>query len=193
MAEVTSTFQLKTGDSAPAFSLPDAEGRQHHLADLTGRKGTLIIFACNHCPFVVQLAETIGHFAKDISESGISTLAINSNDIARYPADAPEKMPAFADESGWQFPYLLDEDQQVAHAYHAACTPDFYLFDHDLKLVYAGQFDAARPNNDKPLTGADLRQAIEALLAGEPPLSPQLPSSGCSIKWKPGNEPSYPA
>ncbi len=194
MAEVNSTFQLKIGDSAPDFTLPnysDNSGNEHSLTSLTGENGTLVIFACNHCPFVVLLAEAIGHFANDVKDDGIATIAINSNDVENYPADSPEKMTTFASESGWNFPYLFDADQKIAHAYSAACTPDFYLFDSGRRLVYAGQFDAARPGNGKPITGADMRKAIEALLAREAPLSPQLPSSGCNIKWKPGNAPAY--
>lgn len=191
MAEVSSTFSLNPHDQAPPFQLPDGKGTPHSLADLAGKKGTLIIFACNHCPFVVHLAEALGSFAREVAAHDIKTIAINSNDIANFPADGPDKMLLFAADSGWDFPYLLDESQDVAHAYSAACTPDFYLFDGDQKLVYAGQFDASRPRNDKPVTGADLRRAVEALLANEPPLSPQLPSSGCNIKWKAGNEPAY--
>ena len=191
MSETKSTFQLTPGAAAPDFSLPDPSGKSHALTDLKGEKGTLVIFACNHCPYVIHLAEAISHLAADLKQQGINTIAISSNDVENYPADSPDKMTTFASESGWDFPYLYDESQEVAQAYAAACTPDFYLFDDELKLFYAGQFDSSRPKNEKPVTGADLRAATEALLQKQNPPSPTIPSSGCNIKWKPGNEPSY--
>ncbi len=191
MAETKSTFELCYGYSAPDFTLPDAHGTPHPLSALVGEKGTLIIFTCNHCPYVLHLGEAIAHFSKDISDQGIATIAINSNDVEKYPADSPEKMIEFSKQYGWHFPYLFDETQKVAQDYRAACTPDFFLFDENQNLFYAGQFDASRPGSDAPVTGADLRRATEALIHNDPAPNPQLPSSGCNIKWKAGNEPPY--
>lgn len=191
MAEVPSTRILPLGATAPGFSLPDASGRVWTLDQLSGPQGLLIAFVCNHCPFVVHLASALGQFASELKAQDIGVVAINSNDTERYAADAPEKMDAFAQDSGWSFPYLVDATQEVAQAYIAACTPDFYLFDKDLKLTYCGQFDSSRPGNRQPVTGEDLRNAVQAMLAGAPPPSPQRPSSGCNIKWKPGNEPAW--
>lgn len=192
MAEVRSTFQLRPGERAPDFSLPDAAGRIHSLADIAdGGRALVVVFACNHCPFVIHLAGAMGRLARDTSALGARWVAINANDVSRYPADAPDKMAAFANASGWDFPYLFDETQATAKAYAAACTPDFYLFDADRRLRYAGQFDATRPGRGAP-TGGDLRAALERVLAtGEGPPFPWPPSSGCSIKWKPGSEPAY--
>ena len=191
MAETPSTRMLQLGDFAPDFTLPDATGKPVSLAQVRGPAGLVMVFACNHCPFVVHLAAAIGRLADEMTGRGMGFVAINSNDASRYTADAPEKMPAFATASGWHFPYLVDAEQTVAHAYFAACTPDFYVFDQDLRLTYGGQFDRSRPGNREPVTGEDLRRAIEATLAGEPAVSPQRPSTGCNIKWKPGNEPGY--
>ncbi len=191
MAEVLSTFQLSSGAAAPDFSLPDASGRLHTRDSLAaGRRGLLLVFACNHCPFVVHLADALGRFADEIAAKGVATVAIVSNDVERYPADAPDKMPAFAESHGWRFPYLHDATQEVAKAYAAACTPDFYLFDSDLRLAYAGEFDETRPGRGVA-TGAVLAAAVEDLLAGRATPAPWQPSSGCNIKWKPGNEPDY--
>lgn len=191
MAEVPSTRVLPLGSHAPEFELPDAGGERFTLDDVRGPQGLLVMFGCNHCPFVIHLAPALAKFAAGLEGQGIGVVAINSNDVARYPADAPDKMVEFAKKQGWNFPYLLDADQSVAHAYVAACTPDFYLFDGELKLVYCGQFDSSRPGNGKPVTGEDLRAAVAAMLAGEEPLKTQRPSSGCNIKWKPGNEPEH--
>lgn len=191
MAETPSTRMLPLGAAAPDFSLPDATGKPVSLAEVRGPAGLVMIFACNHCPFVVHLAPAIGRLAEEMTAQGMGFVAINANDTARYPADAPEKMPAFAAAYGWHFPYLVDADQSVAHAYFAACTPDFYVFDKELRLTYCGQFDRSRPGNREPVTGEDLRRAIKAALAGEPPVENQRPSTGCNIKWKPGNEPAY--
>ena len=191
MAEVPSTRILPLGSRAPEFDLPDAHGHRLTLDDVRGPRGLLVMFVCNHCPFVVHLASALAAFAAELEEQGIGVVAINSNDIQRYPADAPDKMIAFVRQQRWSFPYLLDADQSVAHAYVAACTPDFYLFDGELKLAYCGQFDASRPGNAQPVTGNDLRAAVQAMLAAEPPLATQRPSSGCNIKWKPGNEPAH--
>jgi peroxiredoxin len=185
MAEVPSTRTLPLGSSAPEFSLTDFDGRTLTLADVRGEKGLVVAFVCNHCPFVVHLAREIGVTASVLGKLGLGFVAINSNDIERYPQDGPEKMVEFARANGWTFPYLLDEDQSVAKKYDAACTPDFYVFDEKLKLTYCGQFDDSRPRNGKPVTGRDLRRAADAVILGLPPLSPQLPSTGCSIKWKP--------
>jgi peroxiredoxin len=191
MAEVPSTFQLAPGSTAPAFSLKDASGADHSPASLVaGQHGLLVVFACNHCPFVVHLADALGRFAGEVATKGVATVAIASNDVGRYPADAPEKMPAFAEAHGWRFPYLHDATQEVARAYAAACTPDFYLFDAELKLVYAGQFDDSRPGRGTA-TGHDLAAAVEHLLAGRETPAPWFPSTGCNIKWKPGNEPEW--
>ncbi len=191
MAEVKSTFRLVNGDQVPSFTLPDGAGKEFSLDAVKGTKGTLIFFTCNHCPFVVHLAKALGAFSKEIAEHGVNTVAINSNDIANYPADAPEKMVEFAAASDWDFPYLLDESQKVAHAYSAACTPDFFLVNDQLEIFYAGQFDSSRPKLDQPITGDDLRAAVQALVAGESAIENPYPSSGCNIKWKAGNEPPY--
>ncbi|HRQ90279.1 MAG TPA: thioredoxin family protein [Bacteroidia bacterium] len=191
MAEVPSTFQLAPGSLAPAFALADAEGTVHTPASLVeGRRGLLVAFVCNHCPYVVHLADSLGQFAEEIAGKGVATVAITSNDTDRYPADAPERMPEFAAAHGWRFPYLHDATQEVALAYAAACTPDFYLFDEELKLVYAGQYDDSRPGRGTP-TGDDLAKAVSDLLSGLPTPEPWYPSTGCNIKWKPGNEPGY--
>jgi peroxiredoxin len=192
MAEVPSTFFLKPGSPAPDFTLPDPDGRSHSLAGLLdGKKGLLVAFVCNHCPFVIHLAEAFGSFADRVAAEGIATVAINANDTVRYPADAPEKMAAFARASGWDFPYLYDESQEVALAYAAACTPDFYLFDGAGRLAYAGQFDDSRPGKGESPTSSDLAAAVGDLLSGKGTPEPWYPSSGCNIKWKPGNEPDY--
>jgi peroxiredoxin len=191
MAEVPSTFQLQPGEIAPAFTLPDSEGREHSLESLlSGQKGLLIAFVCNHCPFVIHLAKELGEMAATLQEKGIATVAISANDASRYPADSPEKMVEFAAANDWDFPYLYDKTQEVAKAYAAACTPDFYLFDGKSELVYAGQFDESRPGRGSA-TGSDLAAAAENLLNGSPTPLPWYPSSGCSIKWVPGSEPDY--
>ena len=189
MSEVHSTFQLRPRDPAPDFSLPDADGNIKTRAGIAGNNGLLVVFACNHCPYVIHLADALGDFAREISAQGVSTVAINSNDLAKYPQDGPERMKVFAAERRWDFPYLLDESQEVAKAYGAACTPDFFLFDGDGRLFYAGQFDDYRPRSGTKPDGGDLREAVRSLLAGEAPSARPNPSSGCNIKWKPGNEP----
>jgi peroxiredoxin len=191
MAEVPSTRALAPGSIAPEFELPDAAGRLQTLDDVRGPQGLLVMFVCNHCPFVIHLAPALAELAHELEGQGIGVVAINSNDVAQYPADAPERMVEFAGQYNWNFPYLVDASQEVAHAYFAACTPDFYLFDGALGLFYCGQFDASRPRNQVPVTGADLRAAVAGLLAGEDPPAAQRPSSGCNIKWKPGNEPEH--
>lgn len=191
MAEVPSTFQLQTGQEAPPFDLPDGNGNSLTLDRIAeGKKGVVISFVCNHCPFVIHLARELGDFGRECEEKEIGFVAISANDVENYPADSPSKMVEFAAASGWNFPYLYDESQEVAKAYAAACTPDFYLFDADLRLTYAGQFDDSRPGRGNP-SGDDLRNAVENLLAGEPSPEPWYPSSGCNIKWKPGEAPDY--
>lgn len=192
MAEVRSTFYLTPGQSAPDFSLPDVHGRFHTLGEVrAGAAGIIIVFACNHCPFVIHLAAALGEFAKEAAKLGIRTVAISSNDVVKYPADAPSKMQEFAATQGWDFPYLYDESQMVARAYAAACTPDFYLFDGAGCLVYAGEFDETRPGQGAKPNGNALRSACELMLEGHPVPVPWYPSSGCNIKWKPGSEPDY--
>lgn len=189
MSEVQSSFQLSSGDSAPDFSLPDADGRIVARADANGDGGLLVLFACNHCPFVIHLAEAVGEFAREIAAHGVNTVAINSNDLEKYPQDGPGPMKDFAAKWRWEFPYLLDESQQVAKAHGAACTPDFFLFNSDGKLFYTGQFDDSRPGSGLAPHGGDLRKAVRRMIGGEQPLARPYPSSGCNIKWKPGNQP----
>jgi len=190
MARTPSTM-LELGTGAPAFSLPEpATGTTLQLDDFSGQP-LLVVFICNHCPYVLHIADKLAEIARIYQDKGVGFVAINSNDVANYPDDSPEKMPAMSERFGFTFPYLYDESQSVAKAYRAACTPDFYLFDADHKLVYRGQFDNARPRNEEPVTGADLTDALKALLANMPPLEEQKPSLGCNIKWKAGNEPDY--
>ncbi len=191
MSEVLSTFRLRPGDAAPDFTLPAADGRVWALADLVGAKGLLVVFACNHCPFVIHLAKALGDFASEYRPAGIHTAAINPNDTTRYPKDAPEFMPGFAAENGWDFPYLIDESQDVALAYGAACTPDFFLFDESLRLFYTGQFDDSRPRSGQMPHGGDLREAARRMIEGEQPMARPYPSSGCNIKWKEGRQPDW--
>lgn len=191
MSEVRSTFRLNPGDAIPSFTLPDAEGRQVASAAAMGPNGTLVVFACNHCPYVIHLADALGALAREIAPQGLATLAISSNDTAKYPQDGPEHMLPFAAQHGWEFPYLLDASQEVALAFGAACTPDFFLADGAGRLFYAGQFDETRPRSGQAPHGGDLRDAIRRLLAGEPPPARPYPSSGCNIKWKDGNQPAW--
>ncbi len=190
MVATTSTMS-PLGTRAPDFSLRDAEGETVSLSDFKDAPVLLVMFICNHCPFVKHIAPGLAELGRDYGPRGVAVVAINSNDIEKYPDDSPEKMAQEARTVGYTFPYLLDETQEVAKAYTAACTPDFFLYDADRKLVYRGEFDASRPNNEVPVTGADLRAALDAALAGEPPLAEQKASIGCNIKWKPGNEPAY--
>jgi len=191
MARTESTM-LKLGTEAPDFALPDTvSGSVLGPADLRGEHGLIIAFICNHCPYVIHIREAFASAARDFQGRGIGVAAISSNDAAGYPADGPDRMAAEARAAGYTFPYLYDETQAVARAYQAACTPDLYLYDTDLKLVYRGQFDASRPGNGVPVTGADLRLAVDALLANQPPVADQTPSVGCSIKWRAGNQPPY--
>jgi peroxiredoxin len=189
MAAKESTM-LALGTTAPDFRLPDFNGTLHSLSDFKS-KGLVVAFICSHCPFVKHVREEFSRFAREAQTKGIAVVAIVSNDLDTYPQDGPAGMKEEADAVGYTFPYLLDTTQAVAKAYQAACTPDFYLFDAAHKLVYRGQFDASRPKNGLPVTGADLRAACAALLADKPPVAEQLPSIGCNIKWKVGNEPAY--
>ena len=184
---------LGLGTSAPEFRLPDvtAGGKEVALADFDGTPALLVAFICNHCPFVQHVAGELAALSRDLPARGVPMVAISSNDVAAYPADSPEAMAEEAARQGWAFPYLYDETQEVASAYRAACTPDFFLFDGERKLIYRGQLDASRPGNGVPVTGTDLRAAVDAVLAGQPAPSDQRPSLGCNIKWKPGNEPDW--
>ena len=187
----TPSTMLPLGTLAPDFELPNVDGRMVSYADAAGERGTVVMFICNHCPFVKHVADQLAGLGRDSMPRGIGFIAISSNDVSTHPADSPEQMVAEAEERGYPFPYLYDETQEVAQVYQAACTPDFYLFDAGKKLVYRGQLDPSRPGSDVPVTGADLRRAIDALLAGQPPLTEQVPSLGCNIKWKAGNEPPW--
>jgi len=187
----TASTMLPLGTQTPDFSLPDADGKIISLKDFTGAPALLVIFMCNHCPFVKHIGEGLATLAKDYQAKGVAVVGINSNDIANYPDDSPEKMKEEAAKYGYIFPYLLDETQETAKTYRAACTPDFFLFDAEQKLVYRGQMDDSRPNSGIPVTGEDLRDAIDAVLDGKEIPSEQKPSIGCNIKWKAGNEPDY--
>ena len=187
----TASTMLPLGTQAPDFSLPDSDGNTVSLSNFRGKNGLLVVFMCNHCPYVQHVAPELARLADEYSEKGIATVGISSNDISSHPDDAPEKMKTEAARQGYHFPYLYDETQQVAKDYRAACTPDFFLFDSDLKLVYRGQLDSTRPKQDTPPDGSDLRAALDALLAGKQIPEPQTPSVGCNIKWKAGNEPEY--
>jgi peroxiredoxin len=182
---------LPLGTPAPAISLPDFAGQRHELAEFASAPALLVAFICRHCPFVQHIRPAFAAFTAEFGPRGLAVVAINSNDLAAHHEDGPEGMRAEAAESGYAFPYLLDESQEVAKAYRAACTPDFYLFDARRRLVYRGQFDDSRPGNGRPVTGADLRAATLATLAGRTPTVEQQPSLGCNIKWRRGNEPDY--
>lgn len=184
MAETLSTM-VALGTKAHEFILPDTvSGKNFSLRDLKSDKGTVMMFICNHCPFVKHVNKELVRLANDYMPKGISFIAVSSNDIVNYPEDSPEKMQQVAKELGYPFPYLYDESQQVARAYGAACTPDFFIYDMDLKLVYRGQLDDSRPSNGIPVTGKDIRNALDNLLSGKPVSSEQKPSIGCNIKWK---------
>src|SRR4029078_12449780 len=174
------------GTNAPDFSLVNVDGRTKSLAVFKDAPALLVVFMCNHCPFVKHLASAIAQFAHEYMQKNAAVVGINSNDVASYPADSPEQMVREAEDQGYTFSYLYDETQEVAKAYRAACTPDFFLFDRDQRLVYRGQFDSSRTPNGKPHTRADLRAAVDAVLAGKNPSDDQMPSIGCNIKWKPG-------
>jgi peroxiredoxin len=190
MVAVNSTM-LPLGTKAPHFRLPDTNGKSVSLDDFKGKAALLLVFMCNHCPYVKHIRSGLAQLARDYAPRGAAIAGISSNDAANYPADSPAKMAEEARAAGYTFPYLYDETQEVAKAYRAACTPDLYLFDAEQRLVYRGQFDDSRPGNGIPVTGKDVREALDAVLAGRPVLPNQKPSIGCNIKWKPGNEPGY--
>jgi len=190
MAETPSTM-LGIGTRAPDFSLPEpASGNSVSLSDYSG-KPLLVVFSCNHCPYVLHILESLTAFANEKQRQGLAVVMISANDIAGYPADGPDKMAALAQSYGFEFPYLYDESQQVALAYRAACTPDFFLFDSAHRLVYRGQYDGSRPGNQVAVDGSDMRAAVDALLTGNTISGDQIPSVGCNIKWRAGNEPDY--
>jgi peroxiredoxin len=180
---------IELGTPAPDFALPDTEGREVAMSDLADSPVLLVMFICRHCPFVIHVQDRLARLCEEYQRRGVAVVGINSNDVANYPEDSPDKMKLQKAEVGFTFPYLYDETQRVARAYGAACTPDFFVFDADRRLVYRGQMDGSRPGNDVPVTGDDLAAALEAALEGRPPLEPQRPSLGCNIKWKSGNEP----
>jgi peroxiredoxin len=188
----TASTMMPLGTPAPDFTLPNVvDGRMVSLQDFAGAPGLLVIFLCNHCPFVLHIRDELARFSREYTQKGLAIVGISSNDVAAYPQDGPEAMKREHAAARYAFPYLFDETQEVAKRYHAACTPDFFLFDKQRRLVYRGQFDDSRPQSNIPVTGADLRAACDAVLAGRPVPEDQSPSIGCNIKWKPGNEPSY--
>ncbi|SCZ49392.1 thioredoxin family protein [Thiohalomonas denitrificans] len=189
---LTPSTMLELGTSAPEFTLPDtASGTLVSLDDFHEHPALLVAFICNHCPYVKHIADAFSEFAREYRDKGLAVVAISSNDIGHREEDGPEHMAKEVEYRRYVFPYLFDESQEVAKAYKAACTPDFFLFDGERRLVYRGQFDDSRPGNDKPVTGKDMREAVDALLGGKPLPVEQVPSIGCNIKWKPGNEPAY--
>jgi peroxiredoxin len=188
----TPSTMLQLGTSLPDFTLPDVvSGKRLTQDDLAGSQATLVMFICNHCPYVQHIIEELGRLAEEYITQGVSVVAISSNDIGAYPEDRPELMKELANNHGWSFPYLFDEAQQVAKLFQAACTPDFFLFDGQRALVYRGQFDDSLPKGNTPVTGRDLRAALDAVFRGHPVPENQKPSLGCNIKWTPGNEPAY--
>jgi len=187
----TASTMLPLLTPAPDFRLPDPSGHFASLSDFSGAEALLVMFLCNHCPYVKHVQTELAALASEYQARGVAVVGISSNDIEAYPEDGPAEMGRVASQVGFTFPYLYDESQMVAAAYRAACTPDFFLFDGDRRLVYRGQLDGARPGNDVPVTGRDLRAALDALLAGRPIPESQVPSLGCNIKWKAGREPEY--
>ncbi len=188
MAQTESTM-LSLGTKAPDFRLPDTSGKMVARDDFADAPALLVIFMCNHCPFVKHIRKGLAAMAQDFQKQGVAVVGINANDVANYPEDSPARMAQEIKQAGYTFPYLYDESQDVAKAYQAACTPDFFLFDRDRRLVYRGQMDDSRPSNGIPVTGADLRAAVDALLHGRPISAEQKPSIGCNIKWRRGNDP----
>ena len=192
MALTASTMILALGTKAPDFKLPDVvSGKTISLETFAGKKGLLVMFICNHCPYVQHVKDELARLGRDYANKDVGIVAISANDASSYPDDSPESLKKMAQELKFNFPFCYDESQETAKAYTAACTPDFFLFDADRRLVYRGQLDESRPGSSKPVTGKDLRAAIDALLAGKPVSKEQRPSMGCNIKWKKGNEPSY--
>lgn len=189
---MTASTMLPLGTSAQNFRLPDTDGNIVSLADFKEARALFVVFMCNHCPFVKHILGDFVELVKEYQAKGVAVVGINSNDVANFPEDSPEMMAKVAKERGFTFPYLYDQTQEVAKAYHAACTPDFFLFDAHRNLVYRGQMDDSRPGNSIPITGNDLRSALDALLEKKQVPQQQKPSMGCNIKWKQGNEPEYP-
>jgi len=187
----TASTMLPLGTQAPDFLLLNVDGESISLAEFADARALLVVFMCNHCPFVKHLANELANLAREYQVKGVAVVGINSNDASTHPGDSPEQMVHEFEERGYTFPYLYDETQQVAKAYHAACTPDFYVFDGSRKLVYRGQFDDSRPESGIPITGSDLRAALDTVLAGQPVSPEQNPSIGCNIKWKQNAEPGY--
>ena len=188
---LTPSTMLPLGTAAPDFKLPDTNGKIVSLADFQNQAALLVVFMCNHCPYVVHIRAALAQLARDYAAKNVGIVGINSNDVENYPSDSPVMMKNEVEAIGYTFPYLYDESQAVAKSYRAACTPDFFLFDQNRRLVYRGQFDDSRPGNKIPVTGKDLRAALDAVLAGRPVSENQKASIGCNIKWKPGNEPDY--
>ena len=188
---MTASTMLTLGTEAPDFSLVNVDGRTVSLADFEAAPALLVIFLCNHCPFVIHVADHLAELVREYQAQGVAVVGISSNDVATHPQDSPEQMVREAEERGYTFAYLYDETQEVAQSYHAACTPDFYVFDKDRRLVYRGQMDSSRPDSGIPVRGEDLRAALDATLAGRPVPQDQKPSIGCNIKWKAGSEPRY--
>ena len=188
---VTASQMLPLGTSAPDFDLPDIQGNTVSVGDFKEAPALLIIFMCNHCPFVKHILNEMVELIKDYQAKGLAVVGINSNDVANFPDDRPEMMAKIAKKADFTFPYLYDETQEVAKAYHAACTPDFFLFDKERALVYRGQMDDSRPGNNIPITGTDLKAALDAVLEGRRVSAKQKPSMGCNIKWKQGKQPEY--
>jgi peroxiredoxin len=188
---LTPSTMLNLGTKAPDFNLPDTEGQDRSLSEFSDSKGLLVIFMCNHCPYVKHIQHALAKLADEYMDKGIAVVGISSNSVESHPQDGPDAMREEAARAGYHFPYLYDASQETAKAYRAACTPDIFLFDGSQKLVYRGQFDDSRPGNNLPVTGEDLRAALDALLEGKSPSAEQKASIGCNIKWKPGNEPEY--
>ncbi len=188
---MTASTMLPLGIEAPDFSLPDVDGRTVSRADFADAKALVVVFMCNHCPFVKHVIDGFVKLVKEYQVKDVAFVGINANDVDSYPQDRPENMSRLARDKGFTFPYLFDATQEVAKRYHAACTPDFFVFDEGRKLVYRGQMDDSRPGRNESVTGADLRAALDAVLKGEAVPDEQRPSMGCNIKWKPGNAPDY--
>jgi len=187
----TASTMMTLGTEAPDFSLPNVDGGTVSLSDFSDAPALLVMFICNHCPFVKHVADELARLGAEYQAKGVAIVAINSNDVSTHPDDSPEQMVHEVENRGYTFPYLFDDDQSLAKAYQAACTPDFYVFDKDQRLAYRGQLDSSRPDSGIPVTGEDLRAALDAVLAGQPVTADQKPSIGCNIKWKAGQEPEY--